>query len=79
MTSIIFLIHYKLGSSVVTYEERKFLWVVQEVEEIGENAFQLNMFPFLGLHLVFNVYFLRPYFPPFLEHIELYPKDLEDI
>ena len=31
---------------------------------VGDNAFKLRIPPFLGLHLVFNVDFLRPYFPP---------------
>ena len=33
----------------------------------GENAFELNIPPFLGLHPVFNVDRLRPYFPPLLD------------
>jgi hypothetical protein len=33
----------------------------------GDNAFELNTPPFLGLHSVFNVYLLRPYFPPLLD------------
>jgi hypothetical protein len=34
---------------------------------VGDNAFELNTPPFLGLHPVFNVDLLRPYFPPLLE------------
>ena len=34
---------------------------------IGNNAFELIIPPFLGLHLVFNVDCLRPYFPPLLD------------
>jgi hypothetical protein len=34
---------------------------------VGSNAFELNTPPFLGLHLVFNVDLLRPYFPPLLD------------
>ena len=33
---------------------------------MGDNAFELSIPPFLGLHLVFNVDHLRPYFPPLL-------------
>ena len=34
---------------------------------VGDNAFELNIPPFLGLHLVFNVDSLWPYFPPLLD------------
>jgi hypothetical protein len=34
---------------------------------MGDNSFALNIPPFLGLHLVFNVDLLRPYFPPLLD------------
>eukprot|EP00253_Pinus_taeda_P030167 PITA_30167 len=34
---------------------------------LGDNAFKLSIPPFLGLHLVFNVDRLRPYFPPLLD------------
>jgi len=34
---------------------------------VGDNSFELNIPPFLGLHPVFNVDRLRPYFPPFLD------------
>jgi hypothetical protein len=34
---------------------------------VGSNAFELNTPPFLGLHPVFNVDLLRPYFPPLLD------------
>jgi len=34
---------------------------------MGYNAFELIILPFLGLHLVFNVDYLRPYFPPLLD------------
>eukprot|EP00253_Pinus_taeda_P006376 PITA_06376 len=33
---------------------------------VGDNAFELSIPPFLGLHPVFNVDCLRPYFPPLL-------------
>jgi hypothetical protein len=34
---------------------------------VGDNSFDLNIPRFLGLHLVFNVDLLRPYFPPLLD------------
>jgi hypothetical protein len=34
---------------------------------VGENYFELSIPPFLGLHPVFNVELLRPYFPPLLD------------
>jgi hypothetical protein len=37
---------------------------------VGDNAFELCIPPFLGLHLVFNVDLLRPYFPPLLDTSE---------
>jgi hypothetical protein len=37
---------------------------------VGSNAFELNTPPFLGLHLVFNVDLLWPYFPPLLDTLE---------
>ena len=36
-------------------------------EDMGDNDFELNIPPFLGLHPVFNVDLLRPYFPPLLD------------
>jgi hypothetical protein len=38
---------------------------------VGDNAFALNIPPFLGLHPVFNVALLRPYFPPLLDTSEI--------
>ena len=38
---------------------------------MGRNSFEFNTPPFLGLHLVFNVDLLRPYFPPLLETSEI--------
>jgi hypothetical protein len=37
---------------------------------MGDNAFELNIPPFLSLYLVFNVALLRPYFPPLLDTLE---------
>jgi hypothetical protein len=34
---------------------------------VGENYFELSIPPFLGLHPIFNVELLRPYFPPLLD------------
>jgi hypothetical protein len=34
---------------------------------MGDNSFELNIPTFLGLHPVFNVDLLRPYFPPLLD------------
>jgi hypothetical protein len=34
---------------------------------MGDNYFELNIAPFLGLHPVFNVDLLCPYFPPLLD------------
>ena len=38
---------------------------------VGDNAFELSIPPFLGLHPVFNVDLLRPYFPPVLDTSEV--------
>ena len=34
---------------------------------LGDNVLELSIPPFLGLHPVFNVDHLRPYFPPLLD------------
>jgi hypothetical protein len=38
---------------------------------VGDNYFKLNIPPFLGLHLMFNVDILQPYFPPLLDTSEI--------
>jgi hypothetical protein len=38
---------------------------------MGDNSFELNIPPFLGLHQMFNVDLLRPYFPPLLDTSEI--------
>ena len=38
---------------------------------MGDNAFELSIPPFLGLHSVFNVDLLRPFFPPLLDTSEV--------
>jgi hypothetical protein len=39
-------------------------------KEVDDNYFDLNLPPILGLHPVFNVDLLRPYFPPLLDTSE---------
>jgi hypothetical protein len=41
---------------------------------VGDNAFVLNIPPFLGQHPVFNMALLRPYFPPLLDTSEIVEK-----
>jgi ribosomal protein L21E len=36
-------------------------------KDVGDNAFEINIPPFLGWHPLFNVDLLRPYFPPLLD------------
>ena len=36
-------------------------------KDVGNNAFELSIPPFLGLHPIFNVDHLQPYFPPLLD------------
>ena len=43
-------------------------------KDIGDNAFKLNIPPFLGLHPVFNVDRLLPYFPPILDTSDVAEK-----
>jgi hypothetical protein len=38
---------------------------------MGDNSFELNIPPFLGLHLVFNVDLLHPYFPTLLDSSDI--------
>jgi hypothetical protein len=38
---------------------------------VGDNAFELNIPPFLGLHPVFNMELLWPYFPPLLDTLDV--------
>jgi hypothetical protein len=38
---------------------------------MGDNSFELNIPPFLGLHPVFNVDLLFPYFSPLLDTVEV--------
>jgi hypothetical protein len=41
---------------------------------VGDNYFELNIPPFLGLHPMFNVDLLRPYFPPLLDSSDVEKK-----
>jgi hypothetical protein len=41
---------------------------------LGDNSFNLNIPPFVGLHPVFNVDLLHPYFPPLLDTLEVAKK-----
>jgi hypothetical protein len=41
---------------------------------VGINDFELNTPPFLGLHLVFNVDLLHPYFAPLLDTSNIIEK-----
>jgi hypothetical protein len=41
------------------------------MKAVGDNSFELNIPHFLGLHPVFNVDLLRPYFPPLLDTSEV--------
>ena len=36
-----------------------------------DNSFEISIPPFLGLHPVFNVDHLRPYFPPLLDTLDV--------
>jgi hypothetical protein len=38
---------------------------------VVDTAFDLNIPPFLGLHQVFNIDLLQPYFPPLLDTSEI--------
>jgi hypothetical protein len=38
---------------------------------VGHNDFEINIPPFLGLHPIFNVDLLWPYFPPLLDTSEI--------
>ena len=38
---------------------------------MGDDAFELSIPPFLGLHPVFNVDRLQPYFPPLLDTLDI--------
>jgi hypothetical protein len=38
---------------------------------MGKNDFELYIPPFLGIHLVFNLDLIEPYYPPLLDTSEL--------
>jgi len=39
--------------------------------DMGESDFGLSITHFLGLHPIFNVELLRPYFPPLLDTLDM--------
>jgi hypothetical protein len=41
---------------------------------VGDNYLDLNIPSFLGLHLMFNMDLLRPYFPPLLDTSDIEEK-----
>jgi len=41
---------------------------------LGENDFKMINTPFFGLHPIFNVEFLKPYFPPLLDALDVANK-----
>jgi hypothetical protein len=43
------------------------IWSYTITKAVGENSFEICIPPFLGLHPVFNVDCLQPYFPPLLD------------
>ena len=40
-------------------------------KDMDDHNFKLNLPPFLNLHLVLNAKFLKPYFPPILDTLEI--------
>lgn len=55
------------------------MYLTPFLRKLGENDFKLNIPPYLGLHPVFNMDLLRPYFLPLLEYIVLRLTGPEDI
>ena len=49
------------------------------LEKIGENAFKLSIYSYLGMHLTFNVDLLQPYHASLLEKTYLQTTKLEDM
>jgi hypothetical protein len=43
-------------------------------KDVGSNDFDINTPPFLGLHPIFNVDILRPYFPLLLDTSEIFEQ-----
>ena len=48
-----------------------FYWSYTITKVVGDNTFELSIPPFLGLHPIFNVDLLYPYFPPLLDMSEV--------
>jgi hypothetical protein len=59
----------------LTWSHRKLYPLLYEnytiTKVVGNNGFELNTTPFLGLHLVFNVDLLWPYFPQLFDTSEI--------
>lgn len=79
----IFLLHLYKECRTGAHKKLKQLWYgpYTITNAMGDNYFDLNIPLFLGLHLVFNVDSLWPYFPPLLETLDiadqLTPKELK--
>ena len=41
------------------------------IKKVGENAFELNLPSFLGIHPVFDLELLKPYFHPLLDIVDV--------
>ena len=69
-------LHLQKEHLTEAYQKLKPLWYgpYTITKAVGDNAFELNILPFLGLHLVFNVDHLRPYFPPLLDTSDIAKK-----
>ena len=48
-----------------------YIWAYTITKVVGDTSFELNLPPFLGLHPMFNVELLRPYFLPLLDTLEV--------
>jgi hypothetical protein len=50
------------------------IWAFTITKVVGDNFFELSIPPFLGLHPIFNVELLQPYFPPLLDTLKVAKK-----
>ena len=59
-------LHLQKECLTEAYQKLRPLWYgpYTITKVVGDNAFELSIPAFLGLHPVFNVHHLRPYFPP---------------
>jgi hypothetical protein len=74
---------FQVGDKVWLHLQKEFLTIPHQklrpiyyglytiTKVVGDNSFELNIPPFLGLHPVFNMDLLRPYFPPLLDTSEI--------